>query len=44
MFMYQETEDTCTLSPKNGYVKNVGDDWWVGAGIPVPVIVEESFQ
>jgi hypothetical protein len=33
MFMYHDPADNFTLSPKLGYVKQAGDDWWVGSGV-----------
>ncbi|QSZ67517.1 hypothetical protein RJ40_08370 [Methanofollis aquaemaris] len=33
MFMYQDPADNFTLTPKLGYVKKAGDDWWIGSGV-----------
>lgn len=42
MFMYQDPADNFTLSPKLGYVKQAGDDWWVGSGVYLADLVDPA--
>ena len=42
MFMYQDPADNFTLSPKLGYVKQAGDDWWVGSGVYLADLVDPT--
>ncbi len=40
MFMYQDPADNFALTPKLGYVKKAGDDWWVGSGVYLADLVD----
>lgn len=40
MFMYQDPADNFTLTPKLGYVKKAGDDWWIGSGVYLANLVD----
>ncbi|MDE4907695.1 cache domain-containing protein [Methanogenium marinum] len=42
LFMYQDPADNFTLSPKLGYVKKAGDDWWVGSGVYLADLVDPA--
>ncbi|QYZ79481.1 hypothetical protein E2N92_08595 [Methanofollis formosanus] len=42
MFMYQDPGDNFTLTPKLGYVKKAGDDWWIGSGVYLADLVDPA--